>query len=400
MNLPNPSAVSAPKALDWIDDEAAAWKRKSLWRMPRPIAAPPAPVVELDGERLLLLCSNNYLGLAADRRLALAAADAAQRYGTGSGASRLVSGTQPLHLALEQQLARWKGTEDCVLFTSGYLANIGIVTTLVGRGDVVVSDALNHASIIDGCRLSGAEIAVYPHGDVEACGRLLGGARAAGKRRLLLVTDSVFSMDGDLAPLGELLPLCRRYAAMVMVDEAHATGVLGQGHGALAELGLEGQADALVGTCSKALGSAGGFVAGSRALCDYLRNRARAFVFDTAPPPSVVAATLEALKIVEAEPDLCRRARAHAQTLFLGLTALGYRVLPPQAAIVPVLVGDSADALTLGEGLRRRGVLALPIRPPTVPEGTARIRLCPMASHSAEQIEQVIAAFSELAGAL
>jgi 7-keto-8-aminopelargonate synthetase-like enzyme len=176
--------------------------------------------------------------------------------------------------------------------------------------------------------------------------------------------------------------------------------VLGQGRGALAELGLEGQADALVGTCSKALGSAGGFVAGSRALCEYLRNRARAFVFDTAPPPTVVAATLRALQIIEAEPDLGHRACAHAQALFAGLSGLGYRVLPPAAAIVPVLIGDSAAALAMSEGLRRRGVLALPIRPPTVPEGTARIRLCPMASHSPEQLTKVISAFSELRGEL
>jgi 8-amino-7-oxononanoate synthase len=399
--------VSSPLA--WIDEASAALKRANLWRTPRvtnglphdptsglPSGPATGPIVEVDGERLLLLCSNNYLGLAADPRLAEAAAEAARRHGSGSGASRLVSGTQRLHQALEAALARFKGTEDCVLFSSGYLANLGTIAALVGRGDAVVSDAWNHASIIDGCRLSGAEIAVYPHGDLDACEAAL--VRVAGRRRRLLCTDSVFSMDGDLAPLPGLIALGRRHGAMLLVDDAHATGVLGAGRGALADLpgGAADNVDALVGTCSKALGSAGGFVAGSRALCDYLRNRARSFVFDTAPPPPATAATLRALSIVEAEPQLGQRVRAHAARLHRGLQALGYRVPPPAAAIVPVIVGDSAQALALSDGLRRRGILAPAIRPPTVPAGTARIRLCPMASHDEAQIDQVIAAFADL----
>lgn len=360
------------------------------------LTALPGPIVEIDGERLLLLGSNNYLGLAADRRLAEAAGEAARRYGSGSGASRLVSGTQALHVELEAALARFKGTADCVLFSSGYLANLGAITALVGRGDAIVSDAWNHASIIDGCRLSGAEIAVYPHADVDACEARLRAARAAGRRRLLLCTDSVFSMDGDLAPLAALIDLAHRYQAMLLVDEAHATGVLEPRRGGLAaSAGAGEKADVLVGTCSKALGSAGGFVAGSRALCDYLRNRARSFVFDTAPPPPAVSATLRALAIVEAEPQLGQRVREHAARLFRGLSAIGYHVRPPAAAIVPVVVGDSAQAVALSDALRRRGIFAPAIRPPTVPGGTARIRLCPMASHSDEQIEQVIAAFAD-----
>lgn len=384
--------------LGWLEGEAAALKGQSLWRTARTLtgASTATPIVELDGERLLLLCSNNYLGLASDARLGEAAAAAALAHGVGSGASRLVSGTGELHVQLEERLAAWKRSEDCVLFSSGYLANQGTIAALVGRGDAVISDALNHASIIDGCRLSGAEIGVYPHADVAACARLLHKARAAGRRRLLLVTDSVFSMDGDLAPLGELVPLARQHGAMVLVDEAHATGVLGQGRGALAQLGLEGQVDAIVGTCSKALGSVGGFVAGSRLLCDYLRNRARGYVFDTAPPPPVLAATLRALAILEAEPALSEQVCRHAQRLAAGLQALGYQVMRPDAAVVPLLVGDSAAALALGERLRQRGVLALAIRPPTVPPGTARLRLCPMASHTDAQIEQVLAAFKAI----
>lgn len=387
--------MSSPFA--WLDEESAVLQRKSLWRTPKKLTALTGPIVEIDGERLLLLCSNNYLGLAADPRLAQAADDAARRFGSGSGASRLVSGTQALHVELEAALARFKGTEDCVLFSSGYLANLGTIAALVGRGDAVVSDAWNHASIIDGCRLSGAEIAVYPHADVDACEARLRAARAAGRRRLLLCTDSVFSMDGDLAPLGPLIALARRYAAMLLVDEAHATGVLQKGRGALGAFPDE-VAAVRVGTCSKALGSAGGFVAGSRALCDYLRNRARSFVFDTAPPPPVVAATLQALSIIEAEPQLGQRVCDHAERLWRALSAIGYDVAPPAAAIVPVVIGDSARAVALSDALRRRGIFAPAIRPPTVPDGTARIRLCPMASHTGEQIEQVIAAFADCRG--
>lgn len=342
------------------------------------------------------MCSNNYLGLATDPRVTAAAADAARTWGSGSGASRLVSGTLALHSELEQRLAAFKGTADCVLFSSGYLANLGAIPALIGRGDTVVSDQLNHASIIDGCRLSGADIVIYPHGDAAACGEQV--ARARG--RVLVVTDSVFSMDGDQAPLAELAAIVERHGAWLMVDEAHATGVLGRGAGAVAALGLGAQVDVLMGTCSKALGSAGGFIAGSRALCDYLRNRARPFIYDTAAPPSVLAATLAALAVIEKEPERCQQVAAAAGYLATELRALGYTVPWPAAAIVPVLIGDSALAMRLSAYLRQAGVLALAIRPPTVPRGTARLRLCPMATHTAEQLAQVVAAFRAARDAL
>ena len=364
----------------YLETQTQALKDAGLWRTVQPLAGAPGPTVRIGEEELVLMCSNNYLGLAADPRLADAAAAAAHALGTGSGASRLVCGSLALHGELEQRLARLKGKEDCVLFSSGYLANLGTIAALCGRGDTVISDQLNHASIIDGCRLSGADLAVYPHADADACAELVERARG----RVLIVTDGVFSMDGDLAPLGELAAAAARRGAWLMVDEAHATGILGDGGaGAAAALGVSDRVAVVMGTLSKALGSAGGFVAGSRLLCDYLRNRARSFVYDTAPAPTGVAAP----------PERRHRVVAAAQRLASELGALGYEVPRPAAAIVPVMIGDSAVAMRLSGYLRRAGVLAPAIRPPTVPAGTARLRLCPMATHTPEQLAQVLAAF-------
>jgi 8-amino-7-oxononanoate synthase len=374
----------------YLETQTQALKDAGLWRTLQPLAGACGPTVRIGEEELLLFCSNNYLGLAADPRLTEAAAAAARALGAGSGASRLVCGSLALHGELEARLAQLKGKQDCVLFSSGYLANLGTIAALCGRGDTVISDQLNHASIIDGCRLSGADIAVYPHGDAAACAALLDRARG----RVLIVSDGVFSMDGDLAPLAALAAAAERRQAWLMVDEAHATGVIGEGGaGAAAALGVSGRVAVVMGTLSKALGSAGGFVAGSRLLCDYLRNRARSFVYDTAPTPAAVAAALAALTVVADEPTRRHQVLAAAQHLGRELAALGYAVPPPAAAIVPVLIGDSAVAMRLSAYLRRAGVLALAIRPPTVPAGTARLRLCPMATHSAEQLAQVIAAF-------
>lgn len=380
----------------YLEAAAQALQEAGLWRTLQPLAGATGPTVRVGEQELLLLCSNNYLGLATDPRVTEAAAAAARELGSGSGASRLVCGSLELHHQLEQRLAQLKGKADCVLFSSGYLANLGTIAALCGRGDTVVSDELNHASIIDGCRLSGADIAIYPHADADACAQRV--ARARG--RVLLVTDSVFSMDGDLAPLAELCAAAARHDGWVMVDEAHATGVLGGGAGAVSALGLSAQVDAVMGTCSKALGAAGGFVAGSRAVCDYLRNRARSFVYDTAPAPPVVAAALAALDVITAEPERGEQVCRAARLLATELRALGFTVPWPAAAIVPVLVGDSAVAMRLSGFLRRAGVLAPAIRPPTVPPGTARLRLCVMATHTGEQLGRVVAAFRAARDAL
>lgn len=378
----------------WAGAELARLERMDLRRYPPVLDSGPAPEVAVAGRTVLLLCSNDYLGLAGDPRLALAAAEAAQLWGTGAGASRLVSGTTTLHTALEQELAALKGCDAAVLFSSGYLANAGTIPALVGRGDVLLSDELNHASIVDGCRLSRARRAVYRHADPGDLDRLLAGAT---EERRLVVTDTVFSMDGHVAPLGDLAEVCEQRGAMLMVDEAHATGVLGPGGGGAVEmLGLQGRIAVVMGTLSKALGSSGGFVAASGDLAELLRNRARTHVFDTAPGPPAVGAARRALGIVREEPERRERVRTLARRLYEGLAELGYDVREPAAAIVPLVVGEADAAVRLSTGLLDQGVLAPAIRPPSVPPGTARLRLTVMATHTEEHVEEALGAFAAL----
>jgi 8-amino-7-oxononanoate synthase len=379
--------------LDHLAAELERLDASGLRRHPVALDGAQEAEVEIDGRRLVLLCSNNYLGLAADARVRRAAADAAMEWGAGAGASRLVSGTTELHRRLEHALAELKGCEDAVLFSSGYLANLGTIASLVGDGDIVFSDDRNHASIIDGCRLAKARVAIYRHGDAAHLEELLAVTPA---RRRLVVTDSVFSMDGDLAPLRELAEACERHDAMLMVDEAHATGVLGSsGAGAIEAAALTGRVDVVMGTLSKSLGSAGGFVAGRTELVEWLRNSARTHVFDTAAAPSTVGAALEALGIVRAEPQRRERVRGLATHLASSLRDLGYEVLEPAAAIVPVMVGEARPALELAQRLSERGVFCPAIRPPSVGPGTARIRVTVMATHTDEHIDRVLAAFGD-----
>lgn len=377
--------------LDWVCAELAAWESAGLLRTPRVVQTASAPTVEIDGREVVLLCSNNYLGLADDARLRSAAATAARTWGTGSGASRLVSGTATVHRELERELAAFEGAEDAVLFSSGYLANVGVLSVLTGEGDVVFSDELNHASIVDGCRLSRARIEIYRHGDLAALERALGSVDA---RRRIVVTDTVFSMDGDLAPLRDLVELCSRTDATLVVDEAHATGVIGpRGAGAVDEFGLTGDVPVVVGTLSKALGSSGGYVATTSELAMLLRNRARSHVFDTAPAPSTIAAAQAALRVVGAEPERRARVRSLATEVTNELRRLGYVAGEPAAAIVPVHVGDAREAVELSERLFDRGVFCPAIRPPSVPDGTSRLRVTVMATHTDEQIERALEAF-------
>lgn len=379
--------------LAWIGEELERLDEMGLRRRPPALSGAQGPEVEIGGRRVVLACSNNYLGLADDPRTRRAAADAAARWGAGAGASRLVSGTTELHLELEKELARHKGCEDAVLFSSGYLANVGTIQALVDSADAVFSDELNHASIIDGCRLSQARPVVYRHGDPADLDRLL---RATSARRRLVVTDTVFSMDGDLAPVAELLALCRRHGAMLMVDEAHATGLLGpQGGGAVEAAGLTGRVDVVMGTLSKALGSAGGYVAGRRPLVEWLRNRARTYIFDTAPSPAAAGAAMEALRIVRSEPRRRARVLEVARRLSAGLRSLGYEVTEPAAAVVPVMVGEADEAMTLSTRLLELGVYVPAIRPPSVPAGSSRLRVTAMASHTDDHIERALGAFAE-----
>jgi 8-amino-7-oxononanoate synthase len=373
-------------------DDLERIRAAGLYRELRPSAGPVDTWVTVGGRRALLLCSNNYLGLANHPALVEAAVRAAREHGVGAGASRLVSGSLPIHHELEERLARFKRTEAALLFPSGYHANIGAITALAGKGDAIFSDALNHASIIDGCRLSGAAVHVYPHADVTALERLLRGSTA---RRRLIVTDSVFSMDGDQAPLRDICAVAAAHDAMVMVDEAHATGVLGpSGAGVVEALGLHERVTVQMGTLGKALGCAGAFVAGSRTLVALLVNHARSFIYTTALPPPVVAAAAAALDIVEREPERRLRLLRYTADLRTRLQAQGLAVPDGESPIVPVIVGASQQALDWSRALLRRGVFVQAIRPPTVPAGTARLRVTVMATHTTSDLATAADAFA------
>jgi glycine C-acetyltransferase/8-amino-7-oxononanoate synthase len=354
-------------------------RERGLHRRLRLIEGPQGPSVTLNGRPVLLLCSNNYLGLADRTEVREAAAAAALRWGAGSGASRLISGNMEPHRELERRLAAFKGYGSSLLFGSGYLANTGVIAALAGHGEVVFSDELNHASIVDGCRLSRAETFVYRHGDVE---HLAWGLEQAGGRGSLIVTDGVFSMDGDLAPLPELLELARRHGARLMVDEAHATGAVGPGgRGSVSAAGLSGEVDVVVGTLGKALGSYGAYACACAETIELLVNTARPFIFSTAPPPSAAGAALAALSILEAEPELVERLQANAESLRTALAAEGLGVGLSATQVVPIEIGPAEATMELCERSMRRGVFAQGIRPPTVPEGSSRLRFTAMATH-------------------
>ena len=379
-----------------IEERLAELERLGLHRRLRMVSGPQGPRVLLDGKPVLLLCSNNYLGLADHPKVREAAAEAAMRWGVGAGASRLVSGTMTIHRRLEERLAEFEGSEACMLFGSGYLANLGVIGALAGPGDTIFSDALNHASIVDGCRASRAEIVVYRHLDSDHLERCL--RRHGGEGRRLIVTDSVFSMDGDIAPLAEIVELARAYDARVVVDEAHATGTLGDGgRGAVAQAGLQGEVDVLVGTLGKALGSYGAYVCASEEMVRYLLNTARPLIFSTAPSPPSVAGALAALTLLEERPHKVARLHGAARTLRDALSGEGFGVKESDMHIVPLVVGDSEDAMRLCQAALERGVFAQAIRPPTVPDGTSRLRLAAMASHTTSELRQAAKVLADAA---
>jgi len=387
-----------PGALSWIDRELLALEAKGLRRTLEPLGGAQGPVIELGGRHLVNLCSNDYLGLAADGRLVQAAAAAAQREGAGAGAARLVAGDLPVHGALERRLADFKKTEAALLFSSGYHANAGVVPALAEREDAVFSDRLNHASILDGCRLSLAKTLRYPHCDLGALARLLSETKA---RRKLVVTDAVFGMDGDAAPLAAMAELCERHGAMLYVDEAHATGILGPTGAGWAEAeGVTGQVDALMGTLGKALGSFGAFVAGSARLADWLTSRARTFIFTTALPPAACGAALAALDVVAGEPERRLHLDALSRRMKGGLSELGFDMARVVAPIFPVILGEEGVALEASRKLHERGYFARAIRPPTVPPGTSRLRISLTARHTEDQVDGFLASIREVLGEL
>jgi 8-amino-7-oxononanoate synthase len=369
-----------------IEERLAELESSGLRRRLRLVEGPQGPEVVLDGRRVLMLCSNNYLGLADHSRLRRAAADAALSLGTSAGASRLISGSMSIHAELESGLAEFKGTEAALLFGSGYLANTGTIAALAQRGEVVFSDELNHASIIDGCRLAGAETFVYRHADTE---HLEWGLRRAARRAALIATDGVFSMDGDIAPLPELVELARRHRCRLLVDEAHATGCIGPGgRGSVAAAGLSGEVDVTIGTLGKALGGYGAYVCGSASLVDFLVNSARPFIFSTAPPPPAVAAAQAALELLVERPERVERLGANAAALRHGLRSEGLEPIGSETQIVPLVIGEADDAMALCERLLAEGLFAQAIRPPTVPPGTCRLRLTTMATHRMSELRR------------
>jgi 8-amino-7-oxononanoate synthase len=373
-------------------------RRTGLLRRLVTVQGSAAGRVEIDGRQVILLCSNDYLGLREHPAVCEAAAEAALRWGAGSGASRLVAGNLELHEQLEGELRDFKGSEACVLFGSGYLANTGVIAALAGAGDVILSDSLNHASIVDGCRLSRAETIVYPHADLDALA--WGLARTRG-RPSLIVTDAVFSMDGDLAPLEGIVEQAGRHGARVLVDEAHATGVIGpDGRGLVAQLGLEGQVDVTIGTLSKALGSYGAFACCSRPAAEFLINRARPLIFSTALPPASVAAGLAAVRLLRDGAGLVSRLRRNARIMHEALLSGGLLEADRPASgvpIFPLIVGDPDQAVRRSRAALSGGVFVQAIRPPTVPEGTSRLRVTVSAAHEAADLLQAAAVLASKA---
>ncbi|MDI3327930.1 MAG: 8-amino-7-oxononanoate synthase [Alicyclobacillaceae bacterium] len=380
-----------------LREEMEGLRKAGLWRTLRRFESLPGPRVVVDGREYILCASNNYLGLAEDPRLREAAVEAVRRFGTGSTGSRLITGNTVLHEALEERIARWKGAEAAMVLATGYMANVAIASTLAGRGDVIFSDELNHASIIDGCRMSRAEVRVYRHADPRDLERRL--AEARGARRRIIITDGVFSMDGDVAPLPDLLAVARRYEAAVVVDDAHGGGVLGErGRGTAEYFGIETEPEGgplllHMGTLSKAAGVEGAYIAGPRPVIAYLQNRARPFIFSTAPSPATVGAALRAIDLIEEEPWRRRRLEDLARRLRAELRRQGWNVPEGPTPIIPVIVGDVEETLAVARRLDEEGVFAPAIRPPTVPAGSCRIRVTVTAAHSDEDIARIAAAF-------
>ena len=372
-----------------FSEELALIRESGLYRALRLVESGQSGRVKMDGREILLLCSNNYLGLAEHPALKEASIRAVNAYGSGSGASRLVSGNMSLHEELERRLAAFKCCEGAVLFNCGYSANVGLLSAVAGRGDTIYSDRLNHASIVDGALLSRAKLIRYPHNDIIALEKLLE-KHQGGAGRHIIVTDGVFSMDGDIAPLRQIVALKKKFKAILMVDDAHGTGVLGAaGRGSAEACGVQAQVDIHMGTLGKGLGSFGAYAAGSAEMVDFMRNRARSFIFSTSLPPAVLAASIAALDIVASpEGSELRKKLDDNRSLVSGLlNSAGFNTLSSSTHIIPILVGDAAITMEFSRRLLEKGIFVQGIRPPTVPAGSSRLRCTVMAIHSAEDLE-------------
>lgn len=383
--------------LSYLSEQLESWRQAGSFMRIRELQSPCEPVSRFDGREVINLASNNYLGLANDPRLVEAAIDATRRYGAGSGAVRTISGTMSLHLELERRIAAFKHVEACVVFQSGFAANSGTVAAVLGPEDHVISDELNHASIIDGCRLSKAKVHVFAHRDAAAAERKLAALEGVSGRKLL-ITDGVFSMDGDIGPLPDLVALAEKYGAIMMVDDAHSSGVLGRnGRGTIDHFNLHGRVDIQVGTLSKAIGVLGGYVCGSRDLIEFLYHRARPFLFSTSHPPAVPAACLAAFDILEQEPDRIETLWSNTRRFREALHSAGFSTGASETPIIPIMVGDAAKAFEFSRRLFDAGLYATGIGFPTVPQGKARIRTIMTSAHTPQHIDDAVDILSRVA---
>ncbi len=376
--------------LHYLTEELEKLREQKLYQKLRVLETGQVPVARFDGKEVINLSSNNYLGLTTHPRLKQRALAAIEKFGVGSGAVRTIAGTMTLHMELEEKIAKFKHVEASVVFQSGFTANAGTVQAILGRDDVIVSDELNHASIIDGCRLSRAEIKVFPHKDVEACEKTL--KELEGRKcRKLLITDGVFSMDGDIAPLPQLVALAEKYGCVMMVDDAHASGVLGRnGRGTVDHYNLHGRVDIQVGTLSKAIGALGGYVCSTRNTIEFLYHRARPFLFSTSHPPSVAATCIAAFEVLEEQPELTEQLWANTRFFKQGLKRLGFNTGVSETPITPVIVGEAAVAHEFSRELFSAGVFAQSIGYPTVPHGKARIRTIVTATHTQGELARAL----------
>ena len=384
------------KPLAYLDDQLEQWKSEGTYQRLRVLESASAAESRFDGKDVINLASNNYLGLTTHPKLLEAAIAAVKRYGAGSGAVRTISGTMSLHLELEERIAAFKNVEACVVFQSGFAANAGTVSAILGPDDHIVSDELNHASIIDGCRLSRAKIHVFPHKDAAAAESILASLDGAGGKKLL-ISDGVFSMDGDIGPLPGLVAAAEKHGAIMMVDDAHASGVLGRnGRGTIDHFGLHGRVDIQVGTLSKAIGVLGGYVCGSRDLIEFLYHRARPFLFSTSHPPAVAAACLAAFDVLEQEPERIEALWANARYFKQGLASAGFNTGISETPITPVIVGEAALAHRLSRELFEEGVLATGIGFPTVAKGKARVRTIVASTHTRADLDRALEVFEKV----
>ena len=389
--------MTTTNPLSFLSEQLAAWRKAGTFQPLRVLQSACEPESRVDGRDVINLASNNYLGLADHPKLIEAAVQAAKQYGAGSGAVRTISGTMSLHMELERRIAAFKNVEACVVFQSGFAANAGTVSAILGKEDHIVSDALNHASIIDGARLSKAKIHVFAHRDAEAAGKIL--AELAGQPgRKLLITDGVFSMDGDIGPLPALVEAAERHGAIMMIDDAHSSGVLGRnGRGTVDHFQLHGRVNIQVGTLSKAIGVLGGYVCGSRDLIDFLYHRARPFLFSTSHPPSVAASCLAAFDILENEPERIEKLWENTRHFKSGLASAGFDTGASETPITPIMVGEAKTAHAFSKALFENGLFATGIGFPTVPEGRARVRTIVTATHTKEMLDRALEILTRVA---